>query len=279
MTWDDATVAEAIRDGAAACATSPTTPASKRACCWRTPSLTGRLIRDPDRRWNRAFNALLARRLRPNRSPISSAPGILEPGVRGLPRHADPPPRQRDPDRGRARRLRRPRRRRRGFSTSAPAPAACCSRCCTNSRPRSASASTSRRMPPALARRNAIRLGLADRAAFIAGDWTAALGGRFDWSSPTPLYRVRRYPRPDAGGRPARAAARTGRRSRRVHAYADHPARPARPLPPGGAAILELGAGQAAEVCALARQAGYAASLHLDLAGIQRAVVLSRTGD
>ena len=32
----------------------------------------------------------------------------------------------------------------------------------------------------AVARDNAVRLGLADRASFVVGDWTAAIGGRFD---------------------------------------------------------------------------------------------------
>jgi release factor glutamine methyltransferase len=45
-------------------------------------------------------------------------------------------------------------------------------------------------------------------------------------------------------------------------------------LAPGGAAILELGLGQAPAVAALAEALGFEASLRADLAGIARAVVL-----
>jgi release factor glutamine methyltransferase len=43
----------------------------------------------------------------------------------------------------------------------------------------------------------------------------------------------------------------------------------------GGVAVLELGAGQAACVSSLAHGAGFNTSLHLDLAGIQRAIAVS----
>jgi release factor glutamine methyltransferase len=131
-----------------------------------------------------------------------------------------------------------------------------------------------------LARRNAIRLGLADRAAFIAGDWTAGIRGRFDLVISNPPY----IPAAAIAGLMPEVARHEPRRALDggadgCDAYrailGDLPDR----LLPGGIAILELGAGQAADVSSLARQAGFATSLHLDLAGIPRALVLSRTGD
>jgi release factor glutamine methyltransferase len=131
-----------------------------------------------------------------------------------------------------------------------------------------------------LARLNASQLGLADRAAFVASDWTNAISGRFDLVISNPPYiaaadipglmpevALHEPRRALDGGADGYGAYRTILR--------DLPDR----LLPGGAAILELGAGQAAAVSALAQQIGFAASLHLDLAGIQRAIVLSRTGD
>nr|WP_294523683.1 peptide chain release factor N(5)-glutamine methyltransferase [uncultured Rhodopila sp.] len=131
-----------------------------------------------------------------------------------------------------------------------------------------------------LARRNAIRIGLADRAAFLAGDWTKPIAGRFDLVISNPPY----IPAADIDDLMPEVALHEPRRALDggadgYDAYrtilGDLPGR----LLPGGTAILELGAGQAKEVAALARQAGFAASLHLDLAGIQRAVVLSPIGD
>jgi release factor glutamine methyltransferase len=49
-------------------------------------------------------------------------------------------------------------------------------------------------------------------------------------------------------------------------------------LAPGGAAVLEIGAGQAEAVTALARDAGFAVALHRDLGGRPRALVLTGAG-
>jgi release factor glutamine methyltransferase len=131
-----------------------------------------------------------------------------------------------------------------------------------------------------LARLNATQLGLADRASFVVSDWTNAICGRFDLVISNPPY----IPAADIAGLMPEVALQEPQRALDggtdgydayrtiLHDLQDR-------LLPGGAAILELGAGQAAAVSALARQAGFAASLHLDLAGIQRAIVLSRTGD
>ena len=129
-----------------------------------------------------------------------------------------------------------------------------------------------------LAARNAASNGLAHRCAFLAGDWAAALDGRFDIVLSNPPYietaalaglmpEVRLFePHQALDGGPQGLAA-----------YA----RIARSLPAllaeGGIAVLELGEGQEAAVRALAGAAGLS---HLvteaDLAGIARAAVFTR---
>ena len=68
-----------------------------------------------------------------------------------------------------------------------------------------------------LARANAKRLGLDERAAFVCGDWDDPLAGRFDLvlSSP-PVHRVGCDRGADAGGGTPRAAERIGRRGGRT---------------------------------------------------------------
>ena len=128
----------------------------------------------------------------------------------------------------------------------------------------------------ALAAANAARNGLGDRAAFLAGDWAAALSGRFDLVLSNPPYiesaaiaglmpEVARHEPRSAldGGRDGLAAYR--------HLAAILPGL----LAPGGAAVLELGAGQRQAVEALARGAGLAPSgCRMDLGGVERALVL-----
>ncbi len=128
----------------------------------------------------------------------------------------------------------------------------------------------------ALAARNAARLGLAGRAGFLAGDWAAALSGRFDLILCNPPYiesaaiaglmpEVARHEPASAldGGADGLAA------YRRV--IADLP----RLLAPRGVAVLELGAGQQAAVTALAQAVGLTAeACSADLGGVARALVL-----
>ncbi len=127
----------------------------------------------------------------------------------------------------------------------------------------------------ALAAANAAALGLAGRAAFLAGDWAAALGGQFDLVLANPPYietgvlgglmpEVARF-------EPARAldGGADG-----LASYRRIVPELARLLGDAGAAILELGAGQAPAVAALAAAAGLAARPVADLAGIERALVL-----
>jgi release factor glutamine methyltransferase len=128
----------------------------------------------------------------------------------------------------------------------------------------------------ALAAANAARNGLADRAVFLAGDWAASLSARFDLVLSNPPYiesaaiaglmpEVARHEPRSAldGGTDGLAAYR--------HLAAILPGL----LAPGGAAVLELGAGQRQAVQALARGAGLVPSAcRMDLGGVERALVL-----
>jgi release factor glutamine methyltransferase len=133
----------------------------------------------------------------------------------------------------------------------------------------------------ALAARNAAAMGLADRAVFLAGDWAAPLHMRADLVLANPPY----IPDDDIAGlmpeirahEPARALA-GGRDG--LNAYRAICAALPGVLAPGGVAVLELGAGQAPLVAALAKAAGlHHIGTWPDLAGIARAMALCRAGD
>ena len=128
----------------------------------------------------------------------------------------------------------------------------------------------------ALAERNAVRLGLADRAGFLAGDWAAAVLSPFDLILCNPPYiesaaiaglmpEVAQHEPASAldGGADGLAA------YRRI--IADLP----RLLAPRGLAVLELGQGQQAAVEALGKAAGFRPeACSADLGGVPRALVL-----
>ncbi len=127
----------------------------------------------------------------------------------------------------------------------------------------------------AVARRNAERLGLAARARFIAGDWGRALAGPFDLVLANPPYV--------ATGGPVEAAVAAFEPAIALFAGPDgldayRALLPdvARLLAPGGLAVLELGAGQAPAVAALAAAAGLRGGTRADLAGHARALWLQR---
>lgn len=132
----------------------------------------------------------------------------------------------------------------------------------------------------ALAARNAGACGLAGRAAFLAGDWDAALRGRFDLVLSNPPY----IPTPDLDGLMPEVAAHEPARA--LDGGADGLAayrRIAAALPgllaPEGVAVLEVGIGQAEDVAALGAAAGLAVlGVRHDLGGVARAVVLGAPG-
>ena len=131
----------------------------------------------------------------------------------------------------------------------------------------------------ALAARNATVLGLADRAAFLAGNWEAALAGRFDLILCNPPYiDTATIPSlaPEVAQHEPRGALDGGRDG--LDAYrAILPDLP-RLLAVGGLAVCELGIGMAADVTRLAIGAGLATEAVADLAGIPRALVLRIAG-
>jgi len=132
----------------------------------------------------------------------------------------------------------------------------------------------------ALAAGNAASLGFSARAAFLAGDWAAALQGSFDLVLSNPPY----IPTDDIAGlmpevrqhEPARAL--DGGADGLI-AYRMLAALLPRLLAPGGAAVLELGIGQAHSVRHLAIAAGlrYVGTVN-DLGGHARAIKLRRVG-
>jgi release factor glutamine methyltransferase len=128
----------------------------------------------------------------------------------------------------------------------------------------------------ALAKRNATRNGLSNRCAFVASDWTNSLHGKFDLIVSNPPY----IPGPDIVTLMPEVARHEPKRAldggldgfdayRAILPSLQHH------LEPGGTAILELGAGQANYLTAIARRTGWDVSLRVDLAEIPRAIVLT----
>jgi release factor glutamine methyltransferase len=124
------------------------------------------------------------------------------------------------------------------------------------------------------ARRNAERLGLSARARFQRGDWGEGLTGRFDLILCNPPYveTGADLPRDVADHEPAEAlfAGPDG-----LDDYRRLGPQIARLLGPGGAACVEIGAGQEPAVSALFRAAGLRVSSRADLAGISRCLIVS----
>ena len=124
-----------------------------------------------------------------------------------------------------------------------------------------------------VAKANAARLGLASRAAFVAGDWGKALIGPFDIIVCNPPYvaqgeriglepEVRYFEPPRALFAGADGLA----------GYREVVPEIARLLALGGVSVLELGAGQLDDVTGLLNRAGLCTGpVRFDLAGIPRA--------
>jgi release factor glutamine methyltransferase len=126
-----------------------------------------------------------------------------------------------------------------------------------------------------LAARNSRNLGLSERAGFFAGDWAAALAGKFDLVLSNPPYiaeaelsglmpEVARFEplRALAGGADGLAAYRAI-----IGVLPEL-------LSDSGVAVLELGAGQGQAVTDLAQASGFEAEMRADFANIPRALTL-----
>ncbi len=129
----------------------------------------------------------------------------------------------------------------------------------------------------ALAADNAQALGLAGRAAFCVSDWAAALDGTFDLVLSNPPY----IPSADIVGlMPEVADFEPGSAldggADGLAAYRALFATLPRLLAENGAAVLELGVGQAQDVAVLAEQAGFTTTTRTDLGGVERAIILTR---
>jgi len=128
----------------------------------------------------------------------------------------------------------------------------------------------------ALASANARGNGLAGRAAFLAGDWAASLSGRFDLVLSNPPYIESAAVAglmPEVARHEPRSALDGGADGLDAYRHL------VRILPgllaPGGAAVLELGAGQRPAVATLGEAAGMTvAGWRADLGGIERALIL-----
>ncbi len=127
----------------------------------------------------------------------------------------------------------------------------------------------------AYARDNAEELGMADRATFQSGDWGAGIDGPFDLILCNPPYVGDAEPlMPDVADHEPAGALFAGPDGlddyRRI--IPDLP----RLLALDGAAILEIGATQHILVKELAEAAGFAVACRQDLAGRDRALLLTR---
>src|SRR3546814_543433 len=126
-----------------------------------------------------------------------------------------------------------------------------------------------------VARANARRLGLENRACFAVGDWADAISGRFDGIFCNPPYIADATPLPrDVAGYEPASALFAG-----VDGLADYRRlMPQLPdlLTPHGYVFLEIGSGQAQAVTGLGAQHGFAAEVRQDLAGHDRCVILHR---
>lgn len=126
----------------------------------------------------------------------------------------------------------------------------------------------------AIARENAADLGMGARARFRLGDWAAGIAERFDLVLCNPPYiGMDEETGPGvAEHEPAQAlfAGADG-----LDAYRAIAPQIARLIAPGGIAVVEIGAAQRASVTALFAAEGLAADCRADLAGRDRALLLT----
>lgn len=123
------------------------------------------------------------------------------------------------------------------------------------------------------AARNAVRLGLGERARFARGDWGEGLAESFDLVLCNPPYveAGAELSADVAEWEPAEAlfAGEDG-----LDAYRRIAPQLGRLIAPGGAACLEIGAGQRSRVAALFAERGFSVVSRDDLAGVARALVV-----
>ncbi len=132
----------------------------------------------------------------------------------------------------------------------------------------------------ALAAANARHVGLANRSAFLCGNWAAALTGSFDLILSNPPYieaDTIAGLMPEVAMHEPRSALDGGPDG--LDAYRTIVGALPTLLTSDGAAVLELGIGQAAPVAALAHAACFHAETRTDLGGIERAMILRRDKD
>lgn len=130
-----------------------------------------------------------------------------------------------------------------------------------------------------LAKANSIALGLADRSAFAVADWTNPVAGGFDLIISNPPYIAAAdiaTLMPEVAQHEPRTALDGGQDG--YDAYRTIIPRLRDHLSANGAAVLELGQGQATYVQAIAMDAGFHASLRFDLGQFARAIVLKPAG-
>jgi release factor glutamine methyltransferase len=131
-------------------------------------------------------------------------------------------------------------------------------------------------LPKALAyaRRNAERLGLADRARIVSGDWGEGLNERFDLILCNPPYiEGVALLMPDVANWEPRQALYAGDDG--LDAYRWLAPELGKLLARGGVACLEIGAGQEKAVSALFAAEGFTIESRSDLRGIVRCLVLT----
>lgn len=131
------------------------------------------------------------------------------------------------------------------------------------------------------AQANADRNGVAQRCSWLKGGWTAAEGRTFDFIVSNPPYLAqaeRNDLSPEIAQHEPPGALFAGEDG--LEAYRALGPAIAASLRPGGSAMLEIGAGQEADVCAILAAAGLEiAHVAPDLSGIPRCVVVRRISD
>ncbi len=125
------------------------------------------------------------------------------------------------------------------------------------------------------ARENAIRLGLAERALFVVGDWLAAVGRADVILANPPYIEAETISRLDVDVRehdPIRALSGGADGLEAIRAVI---ADAGRVLAENGVLVMEIGAGQGPQLAAIADTQGMTVRFAQDLAGIDRVAILA----